>query len=64
MFLVERALGSQEAAPERLVVPPPTAGAAKLSFYFDYSSPWSYLGFLRLDSLIQSVAPVQVHTYK
>lgn len=59
MFLVERALGISEAAPERLVLPP-AGGAAKLSFYFDYSSLWSYLRFMRLGNLIHSVALVQV----
>lgn len=59
MFFVERVLGMREAAPERLVMPP-AGGAAKLSFYFDYSSPWAYVGFMRLSGLMQSVAPVQV----
>jgi 2-hydroxychromene-2-carboxylate isomerase len=60
MFFVERALGRKEAGPERLATPPPT-GAAKLSFYFDYSSPWAYIGFMRLCSLVRSVAPVKVN---
>ena len=60
MFFVERELGVAEAAPERLATPPSSGGAAKLSFYFDYSSPWSYIGFMRLGSLLRSVAPVQV----
>ena len=59
MFFVERALGLREAAPERLTTPP-AAGSARLTFYFDYSSPWAYIGFMKLDSLIRNVAPVQV----
>ena len=60
MFFVERALGVREAAPERLATPP-AAGSARLAFFFDYSSPWAYVGFMKLDSLIRNVAPVQVH---
>lgn len=60
MFFVERALGVADAAPDRLVMPP-AQGAGKLSFYFDYSSPWSYIGLMRLASLARNVAPVQVH---
>ena len=60
MFFVERALGMRGVAPERLTTPPSSGGAAKLSFYFDYSSPWAYVGFMRLGSLVESVAPVQV----
>ena len=59
MFFVERALGRVEAAPERLLFPP-SHGAGKLSFYFDFSSPWSYVGFMRLTSLAANVAPLQV----
>ncbi|CAI8052783.1 2-hydroxychromene-2-carboxylate isomerase [Geodia barretti] len=61
MFFVERALGMRGVAPERLTTPPSSGGAAKLSFYFDYSSPWAYVGFMRLGSLVESVAPVQVN---
>ena len=59
---MERALGVKEPPPERLVTPP-ARGAAKLSFFFDYSSPWAYVGFMRLGRLIQNVAPMQVQTY-
>ena len=61
MFFVERALGRKEAGPERLTTPP-SRGAAKLAFFFDYSSPWAYVGFMRLGRLVESVAPVQVRT--
>jgi 2-hydroxychromene-2-carboxylate isomerase len=60
MFFVERALGLRDAAPERLTTPP-AAGRARLAFFFDYSSPWAYVGFMKLESLIQSVAPIQVN---
>ena len=60
MLFVERALGMRGVAPERLTTPPSSGGAAKLSFFFDYSSPWAYIGFMRLGSLVKSVAPVEV----
>ena len=61
MFFVERALGVKDAVPERLLSPPATGGRkARLTFFFDYSSPWSYLGCCRLDALLRSVSPVEV----
>lgn len=60
MFLVQRALGCLEAEPERLVAAPQQPSSAKLTFFFDYASPWSYLASERLEWLLQSVAPVQV----
>ena len=39
---------------------PPKSGSALLSFFFDYSSPWSYLACMRLNSVLQRVRPVQV----
>lgn len=58
LFFVERALGV-DAHPERLMSPP-SFGTATLTFYFDYSSPWSYLGFERLNQLLKDVSPVNV----
>ena len=59
MFMVERTLGLPSAAPERLLASP-AQGAAKLTIFFDFSSPWSYLGAARLPQLLKDVAPVQV----
>ena len=59
LFLVERALGIVDGEPERLMYPP-GSGRAHLTFYFDYSSPWSYVGCLRLQKVLESVSPVQV----
>ena len=58
MFFVERALGI-DAHPERLMSQP-SSGTATLTFYFDYSSPWSYLGFERLSQLAKDVYPVNL----
>lgn len=32
-----------------------------LTFYFDYSSPWSYLGSEQIDQTIASVHPISVN---
>ncbi len=58
LFFVERALGL-DAHPERLVSTP-QSGSATLTFFFDYSSPWSYVGFERLEQLFRDVSPVNV----
>ena len=58
LFFVERAVG-ENAHPERLMSPP-SSGTATLTFYFDYSSPWSYLGFERLHQLAKDVHPVNL----
>ncbi len=31
-----------------------------LTYYFDYSSPWSYLGFEQLQKTVDSVSPITV----
>lgn len=59
LFFVERALGI-DAHPERLLSPP-SSGSAKLTFFFDYSSPWSYVGFERLKQLERDVAPIKLN---
>lgn len=61
IFLVEKSLGVGDAAPERLVhTPSSQPSSAKLTFFFDYASPWSYLAAHRMDELLRSVAPVSV----
>ena len=59
LFLVERALGLHGAEPERLMYPQ-TTGTACLTFFFDYSSPWAYVGCMCLQRVLESVAPVRV----
>ena len=58
MFLMEHHLGNRDAAPLRLTSPKP--GKGKLTFYLDYSSPWSYLATMQLDTLIQSLQPMKI----
>lgn len=60
MFLVERALGLQGAAPERLAAPPTDGGVANLTIFMDYVSPWSYFASQRLGALLRDVSPVAV----
>ena len=45
--------------PERLALPP-SRGAADVTFFFDYSSPWSFIAMKRLRDVITSVHPVTV----
>lgn len=58
MFFVERALGLNR-HPER-ITSPPKQGAASLTFFFDISSPWSFLAMERLNDIVASVFPVAV----
>lgn len=60
LFFVEQQLGTADAGPERLMEPL-GPGSADLTFFFDYSSPWSFLACRRLDSVLQSVRPIQVN---
>jgi 2-hydroxychromene-2-carboxylate isomerase len=58
LFFVERALGF-DSHPLR-VAAPPEHGTANLTFFFDFSSPWSFLAAERLKGIIASVSPVAV----
>jgi len=58
MFLVERYFGNTSAAPLRLTIPRP--GTGKLTYYLDYSSPWSYLAAMQLDTFIRSLQPMKI----
>ena len=59
MFLVERYLGNLKAHPHRLAtVPGPNP--RRLTFYFDYSSPFSYLACVQVDRLRQTHPTLQV----
>ena len=43
MHFVERVLGNESASPLRLAFPD-VGRKGHLTFYYDFSSPWSYLG--------------------
>ena len=58
MFLVEHYYGNQAAAPFRLTNPRP--GTGKLTFYLDYSSPWSYLAAMQLAKFLLSLHPMEI----
>ena len=60
MFLVEHYYGNKAAAPLRLANPRP--GTGKLTFYLDYSSPWSYLAAMQLEKFLLSLHPMKVTT--
>ena len=59
MFLVERYYGNRAATPLRLTSP--RAGVGKLTFYLDYSSPWSYLAAMQLDKFLHSLNPMRIN---
>ena len=59
MFLVERYYGNRAAAPLRLTNPGP--GTGKLTFYLDYSSPWSYLAAMQLEKFLLSLHPMKIN---
>ena len=58
MFLAERHLGNKDAHPPRLAITP--GSSRRLRFYFDYSSPYSYLGALRLAQIRHLYPAVEV----
>ena len=59
MFLVEHYYGNRAAAPLRLTSP--RSGTGKLTFYLDYSSPWSYLAAMQLEKFLLSLHPMKIN---
>ena len=59
MFLVERYLGNVKAHPHRLATIP-SPNPKRLTFFFDYSSPFSYLACVQVDRLRQAHPNLQV----
>ena len=59
MFLVEHYYGNRTATPLRLASPRP--GTGKLTFYLDYSSPWSYLAAMQLEKFLLSLHPMKIN---
>ena len=53
-------LGSAYVQPLRLCSSTASARKAKLTFYYDYSSPWSFFAFSQLERVLRNVSPVQV----
>jgi 2-hydroxychromene-2-carboxylate isomerase len=58
MFLAERYLGNKDAHPPRHALTP--VPKKSLKFYFDYSSPYSYLGAVRLEQICRRYPMVEV----
>ena len=58
MFLVKRYLGQLNAVPSRLLVHPIPKKLAnqptEVNFFFDFSSPWSYLGAYQIEEAVRS----------
>jgi len=51
-ILLKKALGNEFASQERLFTHPPNL-KKKLTFYFDFSSPWSYLCSTQIDRVVK-----------
>jgi len=61
LFMVERALGNTSCTPHRLFTKPSKLNtSAKLTVYFDFSSPWAYLGIKQLPRLLKSLDNIHV----
>jgi len=57
LHFVDKALGNANAAQPRFFSAPPGSSPVKkpnvLTFYYDFSSPWSYLGHSQLDRIVR-----------
>ena len=53
-------LGYTHIQPLRLCSSTASSRKTKLTFYYDYSSPWSFFAFSQLEKLLRNVSPVQV----
>merc|ERR1719317_702283 len=61
LFFVEHALGNAATEPHRLLGKPlPGVTKAKLTIYFDFSSPWAYVGFKQIPEMLRRVSEVEV----
>ncbi|KAK3738368.1 hypothetical protein QZH41_010676, partial [Actinostola sp. cb2023] len=60
LHFLEMELGNPMAAEQRLVHPPSSPQKAKLTIYYDFASPWAYVGSTQIPKLLESVFPVQV----
>lgn len=54
-------LGSTYVQPLRLCSHTTSSRKVKLTFYYDYSSPWSFLAFSQLQQVLRNVSPIQVN---
>eukprot|EP00118_Oscarella_pearsei_P012456 m.92105 g.92105 ORF g.92105 m.92105 type:complete len:433 (+) comp36712_c0_seq26:1978-3276(+) len=63
MHFVEQALGNEKAEPLRLAFPSDGDSSklkGHLTFYYDFSSPWSYLGSQKIEGFLKSLSPIEV----
>eukprot|EP00897_Mesotaenium_endlicherianum_P007808 jgi/Mesen1/7055/ME000369S06380 len=61
LFLVQRALGLSQASPRRSPTLPATHGKHTLEIFFDFSSPWSYLGSLQVQGVVEQAGAALVY---
>ncbi|XP_066928678.1 uncharacterized protein [Clytia hemisphaerica] len=56
LFFVEQELGNATASPHRLLQTPVERNLSKkLTFYFDFSSPWTFLGYAQIPELASMI---------
>lgn len=56
LFFVEHELGNLGAKPHQLMTKPSKPSLKKkLKFYFDFSSPWTFLGYQQIPKMLESV---------
>lgn len=60
IYRLAHKLSATYVKPLRVYNHPMASRKVKLAFYYDYSSPWSFLAFSRLEEVLRNVAPVQV----
>ncbi|KAI6656530.1 hypothetical protein LOD99_1326 [Oopsacas minuta] len=54
-------LGSTYVQPLRLCTHTTITRRVRLTFFYDYASPWSFFAFSQLDKVLKSVSPIQVN---
>ncbi|RDD39657.1 2-hydroxychromene-2-carboxylate isomerase [Trichoplax sp. H2] len=62
LYFVERELGNNQASELRLRLPSSATPGhrAKLTFYYDFVSPWSYIAAVAIERLVEQLKPVTV----
>ncbi|EDV26198.1 uncharacterized protein TRIADDRAFT_63921 [Trichoplax adhaerens] len=62
LHFVERELGNNQASELRLRLPSSATPGhrAKLTFYYDFVSPWSYIAAVAIERLVEQLKPVTV----
>lgn len=64
LHFVKQALGKKDAKPQRLLLHSNSSKPVNVRFYFDFSSPWSYLGSTQIEKAMKETnVPVQIELF-